>query len=208
MKKTLILLAILFLPYTTAIAELIKISDSTHLQFSVPDGWLLADELPQKLLEEMAEHISHEATAKGHTPTPEQLLSAARKRLAANEVLLYNPETIAHMTLDFSPLKQGERAPSKKTIKLSAKYAGESLQQEEGVSQLVGKSKETSIDGAWYAYSYEAEYLHHEEKMAFSGTIGFSTPYWFFFYYTDYLQDPIDKSRAEQVLKSLKIIKK
>jgi len=208
MKRIVILLALSLLLCLQANAEMIEISATTSLQLTVPDGWLLAKEPPQQLLEEMAEHISHEAAEKGQHPTQEQLLGAARNRLAANEVLLYNPKTLAFMTLDFSPLKQGEREPGKKSIKLSAKYAGESLEQEEGVSQLRGASKEMSIKGAWYAYRYDASYQHHEENMAFSGIIGFSAPYWFFFYYTDYLQDPADKLRSEQLLESLQISKK
>ena len=206
MKKILILLAISFSFSFNATAEIIEISETTSLQFSVPDGWLLAKDPPQKLLEEMAEHISHEASEKGYSPTQEQLLTAARKRLAANEVLLYNPETIASLTLDLSHLRQGESAPTKKAMKLSAKYAGQSLEQEEGVSKLTGKMEEATIEGAWYAYRYNADYQHHEKKMAFSGVIGFSKPYWFFFYYTDYLHDPLDKTRVEQVFESLKII--
>jgi len=208
MKRSIILLISAFFFCSVASAEEIEISPTTSLQFSVPTGWLLADKPPMNLLEEMAEHISHEAAAKGHSPSKDQLLSAARKRLAENEVILYNPKTISHLTLDFSPLRQGERAPSEKSIKLSAKYAGESLEQEEGVSQHSGKTYETSVDGAWYAYRYDASYLHHDEKMAFSGVIGFKEPYWFFFYYTDYMQDPADRERLEQVLKSIKIIKK
>lgn len=208
MSKVLVLIALSLMYCLNAAAETIEISATTSVQFVVPSGWLLAAEPPQKLLEELAEHISHEAAAKGHSPSPAQLLEAARGRLLVNEVLLYNADTLAYMTLDFSPLGQGERAPGKKSLELSAKYAGESLEQEEGVSQLTGEITEVSVAGAWSAYRYDADYLHHEEKMAFSGVIGFSAPYWFFFYYTDYLQDPLDKNRAEQLLASLKIIKK
>jgi hypothetical protein len=206
MYRILTLLTLSFLYCFYASAEIIKISETTSLQLVVPSGWLLAYEPPQKLLEEIAEHISHEATEKGQSPSQEQLLSAAKKRLAANEIILFNPDTLAYLTLDFSHLKQGERAPGKKSIKLSAKYAGESLEQEEGVSQLTGDSREFSVAGAWYAYRYDADYQHHDEKMAFSGVIGFSAPYWFFFYYTDFLQDPMDKIRSEQVLTSLQIL--
>lgn len=208
MFKVLVLLALSFMYCLNAAAETIEISPTTRVQFAVPSGWVLAAEPPQKLLEELAEHISHEAAAKGHSPSSAQLLEAARARLSANKVLLYNAVTLAYMTLDFSPLGQGERAPGRKSLELSAKYAGESLEQEEGVSQLTGEISEVSVAGAWSAYRYAANYLHHEEKMAFSGVIGFSAPYWFFFYYTDYQQDPLDKNRAEQLLASLKIIKK
>ena len=208
MMKTIALLCISIFFISNAHADKIAITETISLSFSIPDSWQLATEPPLKLLEELAEHIRHDAESKKHSPTQEQLLAIAKKRLAANEVLLYNPATLAFMTLDFSHLRQGERAPTQKSIKLSAKYAGESLSQEEGVEQLTGKTQDITIDGAWYAYRYDADYLHHDEKMAFTGVIGFAPPHWFFFYYTDYSQDPMDRSRAEQVLKSLKIITK
>ena len=189
-------------------AENLEITGSISLDLRVPEGWQLADKTPQKLLEIMAEHIRHDAEEKGYVPSEEQLLTAAEKRLSANEALLYNPETLAHMSLDFSPLRQGERAPSEKSVRLSAKYAGESLEQEEGVSELAGKVQKFPVEGAWYAYRYDANYLHHDEKTAFSGIIGFITNNWFYFYYTDYQKDPEDRKRAEEMLKELKIVSK
>ena len=208
MKIVLKLFLILTLLPVLASAERLQITENTALSFAIPQGWEWAKEPPAALLEEMAEHIEHEAKGKGYSPTQEQLLDAAKKRLKANEVLLYNPQSTAFMTLDLSHLKKGEKAPGKKTIKLSAKYAGQSLEQEEGVSQLTGNSKEVSINGAWYAYRYDADYLHHEEKMNFSGVIGFASPNWFFFYYTDYLKDPADKQKAEDIFKSIHIEQK
>ena len=208
MIRLILILTITFISCFQASADEYKISASTMLQLTIPEGWQLAVEPPPKLLQEMAEHISHDAAEKGYSPTKDQLLDAAQKRLTANEILLYNPQTMANMSIDFSPLRQGEREPSSKSIKLSAKYAGESLEQEEGVSQLNGNSFETQINGARHAYRYDANYLHHEEKMAFSGIIGFAAPYWFYFYYTDYLHAPADADRAQQVFDSIQIINK
>ena len=208
MKKIMMLTLVALLYALNAQAEKLEISGSISLDLSVPEGWQLADKTPQKLLEIMAEHIRHDAEEKGYVPSEEQLLTAAAKRLSANEALLYNPETLAHMSLDFSPLRQGERAPSEKSVRLSAKYAGESLEQEEGVSELVGKVQKFPVEGAWYAYRYDANYLHHDEKTAFSGIIGFITNNWFYFYYTDYQKDPEDRKRAEEMLKELKIVSK
>jgi len=198
------LLTVLLIPFTV-VGEQIQIDANTSLHFTVPPGWEWAKTPPQALLEEFAEHIAHEAEEKGHSPTQAQLLEAAEKRLVANEVLLYNPATLSYMTLDMSHLRQGEKPPSKKTIKLSAKYAGQSLENEEGVSQVKGKSSESSINGAWYAYRYDAGYFHHEERMQFAGIIGFTAPHWFFFYFTDYMKDPADQAKGEQVFQSIRI---
>jgi hypothetical protein len=207
MNKLICLCIILLTLPFVASAETFQISEQVSLNFAVPDGWKWVKTPPQELLEEMAEHIGHEAEEKGYSPSQGQLLDAARKRLKANEVLLYNHQSKAHMSLDLSRLRQGEKAPSKKSIKLSAKGAGESLEQEEGVTKHQGKSKEFKVDGAWYAYRYDADYMHHDEKMRFSGVIGFSSPYWFYFYYTDHLNDPDDRTKADQIFQSIRIVK-
>ncbi len=209
MRKALALLLSLALFPALSIAETVHISNLTSIVFDIPQGWVKASEPPEPLLEILAEHIGHETLEKtGTLPGQEQLIEAAEKRMASNEVIIYNPQTNAHMTLDFSMLRAGEKAPSKKAIKLSAEYAGQSLEQEEGVTGLQGESQETTVSGAWYAYRYDAGYRHHEEEMHFSGVIGFISPYWFYFYFTDFKKDPGDQEKAEQLLNSINIVKR
>lgn len=205
MKRVLIIILIIYLSPLLSFAETVQIAEKTALHFEVPPDWRWSNTPPQSVLAEVAEHIGHEAAAKGQAPSQKQLLAAAQTRLAANEVFLYNPQSSAYMTLDLSPLHQGERPPGKETIELSARYAGQSLEQEEGVEKLQGQTSEYSIVGAWYAYRYNANYLHHDHKMYFSGVIGFSSPYWFFFYFTDYQNDAADKQKAEQLFESIRI---
>jgi len=200
-----LLLSLFILVPSLVSAETVQISEELNLSFSVPEGWEMASEPPAILLEEMAKHIAHEAKEKGHSPSHQQLLEAARKRLANNEVLLFNPQSKSYLTLDLSPQSDGERPPSNKTIRLSAKYAGESLKQEEGVDKLESRISQVSVAGSKSAYRYDADYLHHGEPKHFSGIIGFSCSHWYFFYFTDYLSDPEDQNRAEQVFKSLRI---
>jgi len=204
MKKWLLLLGFFLLP-ALACAQSVQISDRTTLSFDIPAGWESAREPPANLVEELARHIAHEAAEKGHSPDKEQLLRTARKRFSANEALLFNPISKSYMLLDLSRLRQGERAPDETTIRLSAKYAGESLDHEEGVSKFSSASREATIAGGSYSYRYDADYLQHGKPMHFSGIIGFASPYWYFFYFTDYLGDPEDRNRAEQVFRSLKI---
>ncbi len=208
MKKLLALLILLTLLPVYAPAETVHISNLTSIVFDVPEGWVHAKQPPEPLLEILAEHIGHETLEKkGVLPNHQQLIEAARKRMLTNEVILYNPQTLAHMTIDMSMLRRGEKAPSKKSIQLSAEYAGQSLEKEEGVSKLSGHSEETSVSGASYAYRYDADYMHHDEKTNFSGVIGFAAPYWFYFYYTDFAKDPTDPEKAEAIFKSINIVK-
>lgn len=204
MKKWWFLSLLLLLP-ALASAATVKISNKTSLSFKVPQGWELATEPPTTLVADLAEHLGHDATDKGYSPSKDQLLDAARKRLRANEAILYNPQSKCYLTLDLSPMRQGEHPPSEETIRLSAKYAGESLQHEAGISSLTSSSREATISGGWYSYRYDADYLHEGQKMHFSGVIGFAAPYWYFFYYTDFLKDPADSGRAEQVFTSIKL---
>jgi len=206
MKMGLFLFLLIFLP-TFNYAESLQVSAEVKLSFRIPEGWVRAEDPPVVLLEEMAEHIAGEASEKGYSPDRTQLLNAARKRLAANEVLLFNPKSRAYLTIDFSHLNQGEQTPGKELIRLSAKYAGDSLEHEGGVSHLKGSIREISIAGGGYSYRYDADYLLHDEPRHFSGIIGFVSPYWYFIYYTDLLTDPRDEERSEQLFKSLRMEK-
>jgi hypothetical protein len=189
-------------------AETVTISSKLRVHFEVPPGWVSNPDPPQFLVDEMAEHIEHDAAQKGRHPSRDQLQKAARARFASNEALLFNPHSHAFMSLDFSPLSQGERAPSDKTIKLSARYAGESLGQEEGVTELTTQPSQVAVAGAWYAQRFDSRYKHHDKPMAFTGIVGFVSPYWFYFYYTDYLENRQDRESAEKILQSIRIEKR
>lgn len=186
-------------------AETVDISSSVKIHFDVPSGWVSSPEPPDFLINEMAEHIEHDALAKGHHPSPEQLQQAARKRFEENEVLLYNPQTYSFLSIDFSSLRQGEKPPSHNSIKLSTRYAGESLSNEEGVTDFSSDSSSINIRGAWYAHRLDSRYKHHDKPMAFIGVVGFTSPYWFYFYYTDYLGNESDRKDAEKILQTIRI---
>lgn len=207
MKPSMLLISLLWLSCQTATAASVQISEKLSVDFSQPAGWQLALEPPQVLIDEMAEHIAQKSSSKGYQPSQAQLLEAARKRLAINEVLLYNPVSKASFTIDFSRLRQGEKAPSEKAIELSAKYSGESLAGEEGVSNLHGQVSKTSIPGSSYSYKYDADYRQDQVQRHFSGIIGFIEPYWFYFYYNGPREDPLDRERAEAVFRSLRLRK-
>lgn len=204
--KTATLFALLFTFFTSSLfAETVDISSNIRLHFELPAGWISNLDPSPFLVDEMAEHIKHDAAGKGRHPSEEQLRQAARKRFKDNEALLYNPETHAFMSLDFSSLRQGEHAPSHKSIKLSTRYAGESLSNEEGVTDVTTDSSNIDILGAWYAHRFDSSYKHHDKPMAFIGVVGFVSPYWFYFYYTDYLGNAQDRVSAEKILKSIRI---
>lgn len=186
-------------------AASIDISKTLTVHFDIPGGWVSNQDPPQFLVDDMAEHVKHDAELKGQHPSKEQVQQIARKRFADNEALLFNPKSHAFMSLDFSRLRQGEHPPSHNSIKMSATYAGESLSGEEGVTDATIKISDTEIMGAWYAQRFDASYKHHEQPMVFTGIVGFVSPYWFYFYFTDYLADQQDRKAAETILKSIRI---
>ncbi|HKJ05405.1 MAG TPA: hypothetical protein VJ974_07410 [Geopsychrobacteraceae bacterium] len=205
MKTFLLCLFFTLFTISPLFAETVDISSKLKLHFDIPDTWVSDLEPPQALVDIMAEHIGHDAAQKGRHPSQGELQQLARKRFAENEALLFNPESHAFLSLDFSPLRQGERAPSHKSIKLSARYAGESLSNEEGVSDLTTTESDIEIDGAWYSHRFDATYKHHDNPISFTGIVGFASPYWFYFYYTDYLRDSRDREALEKIIRSLKI---
>ncbi len=192
----------------TAFAANVDVSGGLTLELSVPEGWTLFQKPPPALLEEISEHIAHEAAAQGASPTHEQLLEAARKRMAANEAILYHEQSGAHLDIDFSPLDKGEKAPSSKTLRNSAKYAAQSLEGEEEVSDVNWDVNRMKVVGANDAYLLSADYKHHAHPVRFLGVIGFVPDQWFFFYYTDPLKSETAFGEMEKVLDSVVIKRK
>ena len=169
-----------------AFADTINVGKGLVMEIPVQEGWTIYQEPPSALVEETAEHISHEAKAQGANPEKEKLLMLARKRLAANEAILYHELSGAHLDIDFSPLDTGEKPPQERNLRDSAKYAVQSLEGEEGVTDVVWDVERMKIEGAEDAFVLSASYKHHEQPVRFLGVIGFAAPQWFFFYYTDY----------------------
>jgi len=204
--KVVLFCTLLFLFFTNSLfAETVEISSSLRVHIVLPTGWVSNLDPPQFLVDEMAEHIKHNTEKKQRYPSNEQLQEAARKRLKNNEAFLYNPVSQAFMSIDFSRLGQGDEAPSHKSIKLSTRYAGESLSNEEGVTDLTTDNTNIDVLGAWYAHRFDSSYKHHGKPMAFTGVVGFVSPYWFYFYYTDYLNNKEDRISVEKILKSVRI---
>jgi len=197
-------LVLLFLLPLSLPAETLEIVPGLALtvEFS-GDRWSISREAPAFLVEEIAEHLEHELLAQGKKLDPAALQAAAQKRLAANEAYIVNPASGAYLAIDFSPLREGENAPSKKAIAASAKYAGEGLVDEEGATEVRQKSSKTEIRGAEIAYRIDATFRMHEEPRKFIGIVGFKAPYWFYLYYTDPLRDADDTREMEQILDTL-----
>jgi hypothetical protein len=167
----------------------IQVTDSLVFSIEVSDGWSLhIDDPPEALVKESASHIAHEPAAAN--ATQEQILKVARKRLMANEAIIYHAESGAHFDIDFSPLEAGEKEPSSRTLKNSAKYAAESLAGEEDIEDVVSEVTEAKIAGARETYLLTAKYLQHGHPMTFLGYIGFVADSWFFLYFTTPGDDP------------------
>lgn len=185
-------------------AETLQLVPGLALKVELPgDRWSISREAPSFLVEEIAEHLEHELVAQGKSLDPAALQAAARKRLAANEAYIVNPASGAYLAIDFSPLREGEKAPGNKAIAASAKYAGEGLVDEEGATEVRQKSSKAEVRGAEVAYRVDASFLLHDEPRKFVGIIGFRAPYWFYFYYTDPLRNDGDIQEMEQILRTL-----
>ena len=147
------------------------------------DGWTVYQaDPPEALVQEMARHIAHEpAAAKA---TPEQIETVARKRLAANEAIVYHASSGAHLDIDFSPLDEGASAPSSGALKNSTEYAARSLAIENDVSDAIWDVRAVKFDGAGDTYLLSVKFLKHGVPMIFRGYVGTVERYWFFLYFT------------------------
>ncbi len=187
-------------------AQTFQLAPGFTLDVSVPEGrWRISQTPPELLVEETAEHLEHEMAEKGQQVDPERLRDHARERLGANELFIFNPESGSNLMVDVSALGEGEAAPSKRAIQTSARYAGESLSSEEGVSNVTSEVNRVRLEGVRAAFRLDASYLQHEEPRTFVGIIGFADPYWVFIYYTDHRTDSADLPEAEEIFRSMRI---
>lgn len=178
----LFVLAISLLPLS-AVAVEIEVADQLIVEFPLRAGWTLHMEPPAALVEDMASHVAYEPAAANASSA--QIEKVTRKRLAANEAFVYHAASGAHLEIDFSPLGQGESAPSTGTLRSSAKSAAQSLEGEEDVSHVVWEVKSVDVKGAREAFQLVADYQQHDLPVKFVGTIGYVEGYWFFLYFTD-----------------------
>lgn len=176
------------------------------LQLGLPrlgPNWVVSQDGPETLVAETAEHLQQELEAQGKQVPIEKVLEQARKRLAANELFIYNPKTGATMTVDFSPLRGDEGNPRRATIEQSAAYAVQGLEEEEGLSEVTHSTTKSGMFGLQHAYRIDANFQRHGAATRFLGVVGFAAPYWCYFYYTDPLQDPQDFSEMSSLLQTM-----
>jgi hypothetical protein len=172
-------LSLLALP---AHAAEIAVTENLILDINLSAGWVLHLEPPEALVKEAASHVAHEAAAAN--ATVEQIEKVARKRMTANEAFIYHARSRAHLDIDFSPLEQGESAPSTQTLRNSAEYAAQSLEGEDDVADMVWKVTSVKVNGAAETFLLSANYLQHDRPMTFLGYIGYVEEHWFFLYFT------------------------
>ncbi|WP_155890685.1 hypothetical protein [Desulfuromonas sp. TF] len=203
-RIALLVVVLLFAGASSLAAETLSIVPGIALEVNLPgQKWQMSRQAPEFLVRETAEHLEHELADKGKQVDAESLKAEAGKRLAANELFIFNPDSGAVLTIDFSPLKEKEKAPRDRTVASSARYAGESLSSEEGIEGVESKTDKVKVAGAGSAYRVNASYRQHGDPMKFTGIIGFAEPYWFFFYYTDPLRDPGDAEEMGRILDAL-----
>ncbi len=184
-----------------------QVAPDLALELTLPGShWVAKAQPPEFLVEERVEHAAHEIEHQGNqVPSAEQLLAMVRRQLSGNEIYVYNPDTRAHLEIDFSPLNKGESPPGEKSLASSARYAGQSLESEEGVSDLRFRTEKADFPWAKTAYRLEADYLFHGEKRRFLGIIGFIRDNWVFLYYTDPLARGDDFQEMEAILSGLNL---
>lgn len=160
----------------------IAVTETLVFDIEVSDGWVLHLEPPEALVKENASHVAHEPAAAN--ATAEQIEEVARKRLEVNEAFVYHAASGAHLDIDFSSLDPGQSAPSARTLRNSAEYAAQSLQNEDDVDEVVWSVTSAKINGVDETFVLSADYLQHNQPMTFRGYVGYIDNYWFFLYFT------------------------
>lgn len=184
-KKALLLVGFAFYLVVpiSSFADTYRLTDDIILHLQVTDGWTLhIKDAPERLVMEIASHIAHEPAA--DSLTQEQIMLVAKKRLEANEGILYHPSSGAHLDLDFSLVAEGEHQPKDHALKTSAEYAGQSLANEKDISEAVWDINQSYIKGLDKVYRLSASYRRHDEVFVFWGYIGAVKNHWVYLYFT------------------------
>ena len=199
------LLILLICPGLSA-AETFQVVPGQVLHLRLPaSGWHAGDEPPEFLVEERLATLSDGMLAMMKKSGMTDRRMAVIKMLGNNELFVYKTATGAHMEVDFSALQPGDAKPTAEHIRGSAEYAGQSLQSEENYQDARYRVTAVTIPGLNDAHRLEAAYKRYGQPGKFVGIIGFSDPYWVFFYYTDPLSNPDDLSELNAILQSLRI---
>lgn len=210
MKKDRLLLAVLlffWLAFPSALlASSYEIVPGVELSFTDPPSpWEISTEPPEFLTRERAASLHPQqlaAARKAGFKTPE---AAARKMLLDNELFLFNPKTLGHIEVDFSPLKQGENQATAKSLEISARYTAEELYAEEGLEDVKASPSKVNIKGAAAAFRVDAHYRKLDQPTQFIGVITFAREHWIYLYYTGPQGTDEDRAMVNHWLESVKI---
>ncbi|HKI51430.1 MAG TPA: hypothetical protein VJ995_05100 [Geothermobacteraceae bacterium] len=186
-------------------AATLTVSDHLALVYRQPQGWQATSSAPEFLVRQTTEHVARHLREAGK-PVPEELEQQVRKRLANNELFLYNPQTRAHLEIDFSVINAEDDPPPKESIAKSARYAKDELSQEPDLTDVVSDDHEYALKGAAVAYRVDATYQRDGEPRRFVGVISFVDRYWVFIYYTDEARSEEDLQRLAEVLSGLSLV--
>jgi hypothetical protein len=195
----------MFLP-VSAFGKSYQVAPGLQLAVELPhQEWQVSKTAPDFLVDQRAMHIHDDMMKRFEKKGIKTKKAAAEFQLKANELFIYYPQTKAYLEVDFSELRKDEKAPSKRSIALSAKYTGEELEHEEGLSQVRQKSSKSHIDGAKHTYRVDAQYLKHGEAKRFVGLIGFANRHWFYLYFT--IPEGVSQvlPEVEEILRSITI---
>jgi hypothetical protein len=186
-------------------AATLTVSEHLVLEYQQPQGWQATSSVPEFLVRQTTEHVAMHLREAGK-PVPEELEQQVRKRMANNELFLFNPQTRAHLDVDFSVLNAEDDPPPKESIAKSAEYAKAELSKEPDLTEVVSDYHEYALKGAAFAYRVNATYKRDGEPRRFIGVISFVERYWVFIYYTDDARNKDDLKRFEEVLSGLSLV--
>lgn len=172
-------------------------------EYELETGLMLSMEMPSERWEVVRTppEALVEKIAGGTGPS---LLEQTRRKLAANEIFVWNSQSGAYLMIDVSPLKESEEGPSERQLKLSADYAAQALDSEEGLFDVTSQTRATRIEGVRMARKINATYKKGEQQFRFQGIIGYSEPFWIYLYYTDPLRDSRDGDEMDSLLSGLR----
>jgi len=203
-------LTLLMLIPSFASGQTARLPGNYMINFTLPsDRWEVSADAPALAIEAMMVDMSHDKKKKGEEVDMVKLRALSEEFIKINDLFIYNQATEAYLMISLSPYGREEKPPTEKTIRSSAHWAVEALDDHAEVEDLDSYRtivQSVEISGVEYATQIVSDNPLFGEPHNFIGVIGFAYPYWVFLYYNDKAKDPGDLSEMQQIIKSVELI--
>ncbi|MBW6509024.1 MAG: hypothetical protein K0A94_05695 [Desulfuromonadales bacterium] len=172
---------------------------------TLSENWEITMVPTLNMLEHQAEHEEENAVNAGKRISRSEAMERARRFFQNSKDLYFlNSDSDAHLLFSFAKLTPRQPEPTADHVANSvlAAMAGVTA---EGWIKHAESHQPVQVKGAQYAHYFEIDYTKDKERQFFKGLVGYTQPYWFWFYTYDHLHAPQDSALLERIFETFEV---